>query len=231
MVGRPTVLFTKGDDGQMLEPFERVHLDLPSTATGGVTSLFQERKAVMLSYDAQTLSNRVRLVFEIPTRGLLGVRSKYLSATRGEGLMSTEFSGYKPFKGDIVHRVNGAIVADRNGDVTEYALRNLEDRGIYFLQPGTKVYEGMIVGESNKDAELNVNIVREKKLTNMRASHLEALVHLQGVRAMTLEDCIEWIDEDEWIEVTPKTIRMRKKVLACNQRSVHRSDRLAENRG
>src|SRR5690606_28456044 len=109
-------------------------------------------------------------------------RSRFLSLTRGEGLMSTEVLGYHPHKGEILHRINGAIVSDRSGPTTEYAIRNLEDRGIFFCNPGTDVYEGMIVGEANKSEELNVNVVREKKLTNMRASHLEALVHLSGIR-------------------------------------------------
>ncbi len=227
MVGRPTVLMRKNSEGAWEEPYEFILADIPQAFAGPVTSMFQERKGLMVNYESMGDGGRVRIRFEIPTRGLIGVRSKFLSATRGEGIMATEFSGYKSYKGEIVNRINGAIVADRPGDITEYAIRNLEDRGIFFLQPGTKVYEGMVVGEANKDTELNVNIVREKKLTNMRASHLEALVHLQGVRSMTLEDCLEWIDEDEWIEITPEAIRMRKKILACNQRSPHRSDRLA----
>jgi len=168
--------------------------------------------------------DRVRLVFEVPTRGLLGIRSKFLTQTRGEGLMSTEFVGYSPSRGEIMARINGAIVADREGPSTEYAIRNLEDRGIFFIQPGTQVYEGMVVGECNKDIDINANVCREKKLTNMRASHLEALVHLQGVKQMSLEDALEWLEFDEWIEVTPESIRIRKKVLPQNQRSVHKSE-------
>jgi GTP-binding protein len=231
MVGKPLVLFKEDSSGQKLEPYERAVLDLPEVCASEVTSLLQQRRGVLMSYEQQGHSvdksrARVRLSFEIPTRGLLGIRSKYLTLTRGEGLFNTEFIGYQPSKGDIVHRINGALISDREGPALEYALRNLEDRGIFFIQPGEKVYEGMIVGECNKDADINVNATRAKKLTNMRASHLEALVHLQGVRKMSLEDCLEWIEQDEWIEITPKNIRLRKKVLPANQRSVRREDRL-----
>lgn len=228
MIGKPVVLFQE-ENGQRMEPFERATLDLPETAVGDVTSLFQQRKGILQSYEkfdpmASVEKSRVRLMFDIPTRGLLGIRSKYLTLTRGEGLMSTEFLGYSPYKGEIVMRVNGAIIADREGPATEYAIRNLEDRGIFFIQPGEQVYEGMIVGECNKDADINANVCREKKLTNMRASHLEALVHLAGVRELSLEDSIEWIENDEWIEITPESIRIRKKILPANMRGVHRSE-------
>jgi GTP-binding protein len=226
MIGKPSVLF-KSEGGQRHEPFERAVLDLPESAAGDVTSLFQQRRGILQSYEKMTVGtghDRVRLIFEVPTRGLLGIRSKFLTQTRGEGLMSTEFVGYSPSRGEIMARINGAIVADREGPSTEYAIRNLEDRGIFFIQPGTQVYEGMVVGECNKDIDINANVCREKKLTNMRASHLEALVHLQGVRQMSLEDALEWLEFDEWIEVTPESIRIRKKVLPQNQRSVHKSE-------
>jgi GTP-binding protein len=232
MVGKPLVLFKADDHGQRLEPYERAVLDLPEISASEVTSLLQQRRGVLMSYDQMSTAvdkskNRVRLTFEIPTRGLLGIRSRYLTLTRGEGLFNTEFIGYQLSKGDIVHRINGALIADREGVALEYALRNLEDRGIFFIQPGEKVYEGMVVGECNKDSDINVNAVRAKKLTNMRASHLEALVHLQGVRKMSLEDCLEWIEQDEWIEITPENIRLRKKVLPANQRGVRREDRVS----
>jgi GTP-binding protein len=127
-----------------------------------------------------------------------------------------------PWKGEMLHRTAGAMISDRTGTVTEYALQGLEDRGILFVKPGVEVYEGMIIGEFNKDNDLNVNAVREKKLTNVRASGAEILVSLKGVREMSLEKCLEWIDEDEWIEVTPKEIRLRKKILAQNMRSIRR---------
>src|SRR5690606_15239983 len=140
----------------------------------------------------------------------------------GEGIMSSRAIGMTAWKGEMLHRTNGAMISDRTGTVTEYALMGLEDRGILFVKPGIEVYEGMIIGEFNKDNDLNVNAVREKKLTNVRASGAEILVGLKGVREMSLEKCLEWIDEDEWIEVTPKEIRLRKKILAQNMRSIRR---------
>lgn len=226
MVGKPSVLF-KQEAGQRLEPYEKAVMDLPEAYSGDITNLFNQRRGILQSYEKLStggLQERVRLVFEIPTRGLLGVRSRFLSLTRGEGLMSTEFLHYAPSRGEIMARINGAIVADREGPATEYALRNLEDRGVFFIQPGVRVYEGMIVGECNKDLDINANVCREKKLTNMRASHLEALVHLQGVRKLSLEDSLEWLEFDEWLEVTPESLRIRKKVLPQNQRSVNKQE-------
>lgn len=229
MVGKPIVLTETAEDGTKMEPLERLSLDLPEDYSGDVTRMFQERKGVLVSYETSGsytssagVKNRVRLEFDIPTRGLLGMRSKYLTATRGEGIMSSRLIGMTPWKGEMLHRTNGAMIADRSGTVTEYALQGLEDRGILFVKPGVEVYEGMIIGEFNKDNDLNVNAVREKKLTNVRASGAEVLVGLKGVREMSLEKCLEWIDEDEWIEVTPKEIRLRKKILAQNMRSIRR---------
>lgn len=231
MVGKPTVLIKTDAAGQRLEPYERAVLDLPEEFAGDVTSLLQQRRGVLMSYEQMGTSTqkehrRVRLTFEIPTRGLLGIRSRYLTLTRGEGLFNTEFIGYFPHKGEIFHRTSGALVADREGDVLEYALKYLEDRGLFFVKPGDKVYEGMVVGECNKEDDINVNVTRAKKLSNMRASHLEVLEHLKGARTMSLEDCIDWIEADEWIEITPESIRIRKKVLASNMRSVKKEERL-----
>ncbi|HEX4922898.1 MAG TPA: translational GTPase TypA, partial [Bdellovibrionales bacterium] len=232
MVGKPIVLFKNGENGERLEPLEKAVLDLPEDRAGDVTQIFQSRKGIMTKYEVRTSEgiqgsrNWLRLEFEIPTRGMLGIRSRYLTATRGEGLMSSQLIGYVPHKGEIPHRINGAIIADRTGVAMEYALLNLEDRGTFFIKPGTEVYEGMVIGIYNKEFDLNVNVCKEKKLTNVRAASAEILVTLAGIRKMSLEDCIEWIDEDEWIEITPKTIRMRKKVLPANQRSQKRSERI-----
>ena len=225
MVGKPTVLY-RVENGEKLEPMERAVLDMPQASVGDVTSLFQARKGLLSKYDNSELSDRVRLEFDIPTRGLLGIRSRFLTVTRGEGLFSTLLVGYGPHKGDLPHRLVGSLISDRTGDTIEYGLLGLEDRGILFVGPGVPVYEGMIVGEHNKDNDLNVNPCREKKLTNVRAAHAELLVTLSGIRRMSLEQCIEWIDEDEWIEITPKSIRLRKKVLAQNSRSVKRHERI-----
>ena len=229
MVGKPTVLYkTDPSTGERLEPMERAVLDLPETAVGDVTNMFQVRKGILTKYEGGSGhgTHRVRLEFDIPTRGLLGMRSKYLTATRGEGLFSTYLLGYGPHKGDLPHRTSGSLISDRSGDTVEYGLLGLEDRGVLFFGPGVPVYEGMIIGEHNKENDLNVNPCKEKKLTNIRAAHAEVLVTLSGVRRMSLEQCIEWIDEDEWIEVTPKSIRLRKKVLSQNLRSVKRSERI-----
>ena len=228
MIGKPTVLYKTGDDGERLEPMERAVLDLPETAAGDVTNMFQSRKGILSRYEGGSGhgSNRVRLEFDIPTRGLLGMRSRYLTVTRGEGLFSTLLLGYGPHKGELLHRLNGALISDRTGDTVEYGLLGLEDRGTLFLGPGVPVYEGMIIGEHSKDNDLNVNPCKEKKLTNIRAAHAELLVTLAGIRKMSLEQCIDWIDEDEWIEVTPKSVRIRKKILPLNLRSVKRQDRI-----
>lgn len=228
MVGRPEVLIHRGENGKE-EPLERATLDLPEEFASDVTRMFQERKGILMSYEVTGThsgpngsQNRIRLEFEIPTRGLLGMRTKYLTATKGEGLFSSQLIGYTPWKGEMLHRLNGALIADRSGSCTEYALINLDDRGQMFVKPGFEVYEGMIIGEYNKQNDLNVNPVREKKLTNVRAAGSDHYVALKGTKDMTLERCIEWIENDEWIEVTPKTIRMRKKILQENQRSIVR---------
>ena len=229
MVGKPTVLYSVDEKtGEKLEPMERAVLDMPSFAVGDVTNMFQSRKGLLTKFEggAETGSDRVRLEFDIPTRGLLGMRSRYLTLSKGAGLFSTLLLGYGPHKGEIAHRMTGALISDRTGDTIEYALLYLEDRGILFFGPGVPVYEGMIIGEHNKENDLNVNPCKEKKLTNIRAAHAELLVTLSGIKKMSLEQCIEWIDEDEWIEVTPKSVRIRKKVLGQNFRSVKREDRI-----
>jgi GTP-binding protein len=208
---------------------ERAVLDLPEFAVGDVTGMFQARKGLLTKYEGGTGeggNGRVRLEIDIPTRGLLGMRSRYLTVTRGAGLFSTYLLDYGPFKGDIPHRTSGAMIADRQGDTVEYALLVLEERGVLFFSPGVPVYEGMIIGEHNKENDLNVNPCKEKKLSNVRAAHAELLVTLAGIRKMSLEQCIDWIDEDEWIEVTPKSVRLRKKILGQNFRSVKREERI-----
>jgi GTP-binding protein len=228
MIGKPTVLYKTDEEGSKLEPMERAVLDLPETAVGDVTNMFQTRKGLLSKYEGGSGhgSHRVRLEFDIPTRGLLGMRSRYLTVTRGEGLFSTILLGYGPHKGDMAHRTSGALISDRTGETVEYGLLGLEDRGVLFVGPGVDVYEGMIIGEHNKENDLNVNPCRAKKLTNIRAAHAELLVTLAGIKDMSLEQCLDWIDEDEWIEVTPKSVRIRKKVLNLNLRSVKREDRI-----
>jgi GTP-binding protein len=231
MVGKPLVLMQKDPvTGERLEPIERAILDLPQDYASEVTQLFQSRKGLLTKYetssDEGTARQRVRLEIEIPARGLLGIRSRFLTITRGDGLMSSSVLGYAPHKGDIPHRLTGSLISDRTGETVEYGLLNLEDRGVLFFGAGVPVYEGMIIGEHNKENDLNVNPCKEKKLTNIRSAGAEFLVTLAGTRKMTLEISLEWIDEDEWIEVTPKSVRIRKKVLQSNLRSVKREERI-----
>ncbi len=229
MVGRPNVLM-KTENGVRLEPIEKLTLDLPESCSGEVTKMYQQRKGVLVSYDALPLTGneeqRVRLVFEIPTRGILGTNSMYKTATRGSGLISSEPTGYKEYVGTIFHRQTGSLIADRSGKTTEYALASVQERGVLFIGEGVDVYEGMIIGECAKENDLNVNPVKPKKLTNIRTTSSDGLTNLYGIKKMSLEKCIEWIDDDEWIEVTPKSVRLRKKVLAANMRSIRKSDKV-----
>ncbi len=229
MVGRPNVLMRE-EDGVRMEPYEKMTLDLPESCSGEVTKMYQQRKGVLTSYEAAPLTGneepRVRLTFEIPTRGILGTNSMFKTATRGSGLISSESIGYKPHAGHIFHRSTGSLISDRSGETTEYALSSIQERGVLFIGEGVEVYEGMIIGEGAKDNDLNVNPVKPKKLTNVRAAGSDGLTTLYGIKQMSLEKCIEWIDDDEWIEVTPKSIRLRKKILAANMRSVRKIDRV-----
>ena len=226
MVGRPNVLM-KVEDGVKVEPFEKMTLDLPEAHSGDVTKMYQQRKGTLLSYEAATLTGneeqRVRLTFEIPTRGILGTNSMYKTATRGSGLISSEALGYRPNVGIIAHRLTGSLIADRTGKTTEYALASVQERGVLFIGEGVEVYEGMIIGECAKDNDLNVNPIKPKKLTNMRTTGSDGITNLYGTKKMSLERCIEWIDDDEWIEVTPQSVRLRKKILAANMRGLRKT--------
>jgi GTP-binding protein len=163
-------------------------------------------------------TGRVRMEFEVPSRGLIGFRSEFLTDTKGTGLLNTMFLRWDAWVGPIASRLNGVLVADRAGEATAYALYNLQERGEMFIKPGTPVYEGMIVGENSRENDLDVNVVREKKLTNMRASTAEEGIRLVPARELSLEQALEFIAEDELVEVTPKSIRLRKRVLAANMR-------------
>lgn len=222
LVGRPQVMFKQDlATGDELEPIEIATLDLPEEFCGEVTALFQNRKGILASYEAMS-TGRIRLKFEIPARGLIGIRSRYLTITRGEGLFSSELKGYEPYKGHMLHRKNGTLISDRPGKATDYALSSLEERGVLFIKPGTEVYEGMIIGECSRENDMNVNPVKPKKLTNIRSVSSDGLIILAGTKDMSLEEYIEWIEDDEWIEITPISVRVRKKILAANQRSVIR---------
>jgi GTP-binding protein len=210
-VSMPTVLLRE-EDGQTLEPMEVALIDLPEDYIGVVSQLLAIRKGVMTKMSPPA-SGRVRLEFAVPSRGLIGFRSPFLTDTRGLGIINTVFDGYVPWAGEIQRRVNGAMVADREGVATAYAIFNLQERGSMFVGSSVPVYEGMVIGEYSRAGDLDVNICREKKLTNVRAAGHDEAIRLTPPRQMGLEDALDWIAEDELVEVTPKSIRVRKRVL------------------
>ncbi len=214
MVGRPEIV-TRTIDGKLMEPVEHLTIDIPDTFVGTVIERLGPRKGEMVKMHGH---GRVRLEFRVPSRGLIGLRSELLTETRGTIVMNSLFDGYTPYQGEIPQRPTGALVADRPGATTAYALEGLEDRGILFVPPGVEVYEGMVIGEHSRDNDLDVNVVREKKLTNMRASTADEAVRLAPPRLLNLEQAIEFIADDELVEVTPKSLRLRKKVLQANKR-------------
>ncbi|MEW6333152.1 MAG: translational GTPase TypA [Thermodesulfobacteriota bacterium] len=211
MVSKPHVI-TKAEGEAILEPVERLFLDIPETFVGVLTEKLAARKGRMLNL-VNKGSGRANMEFIIPARGLIGFRSHFLTDTKGSGVMNTLFEGYEPWFGAIPQRVTGALVADRPGKVTAYAAHAMADRGELIVAPGTEVYGGMVVGERNRASDLNVNIVKEKKLTNMRSSTSDQTVILRPARPMSLDQCIEFIAEDEFVEVTPESIRLRKRDL------------------
>ncbi len=215
-VGKPEVI-TRRVDGAVHEPMERLVIDCPEEYVGVVTEKIGRRKGRMTNM-VNHGTGRVRLEFRIPSRGLIGFRSQFLTDTRGTGLLNHLFDGWEPWQGDIPHRMAGALVADRPGKSTAYAMEALQDRGELFVEPGERVYEGMIVGENAREEDIDVNIVKEKKLTNMRASTAEEGIHLMPVRRLSLEQALEWIRDDELLEVTPESLRLRKRVLQANVR-------------
>lgn len=216
MVGKPEIL-TKEIGGQIHEPLEMLVIDCPEAFLGVVIEKLGGRKGKMVKM-VNHGSGRVRLEFHVPTRGLIGLRSEILTDTRGTAIMNSLFHGYAPWEGDIPSRPTGSLVADRIGKATAYAIWNLQERGEIFITPGTEVYEGMIVGENARAADLDVNIVKEKKLTNMRASTADEAIRLVSPRILNLEQAIEFIRDDEYVEATPQSIRLRKKVLLANKR-------------
>ncbi|MCB0413429.1 MAG: translational GTPase TypA, partial [Bdellovibrionales bacterium] len=208
LVSKPQVLFKTGENGEKLEPIEKVVVDIDGNYSGAVTKKLGERKGILMNMDNKE-SGRTRIEFLIPSRGLIGYRSEFLTDTRGSGLLNTQFEGYEPYKGPIPTRKTGAIVSDRKGAATGYALFNLEDRGPMFIDPGTEVYEGMVIGESMNGIEMNVNACREKKLSNVRASGSDEAIRLTPPIKLSLEKALEWISEDELVEITPNYIRLR----------------------
>jgi GTP-binding protein len=218
---------TKEVDGVVHEPMELMVCDVPEVSVGAVTERLGPRKGRMVDMGSLG-SGRTRLQFRIPARGLVGFRNEFLTITRGEGIMSSQFDGYEPWFGYIPRRANGAIISDRQGDTVPYALFSIQERGALFVPAGTPVYEGMIIGEHAHPSDLNVNCCREKKLTNIRAAGRDENVILTPPREMGLEKALEWIAHDELVEVTPKSVRMRKKALNFNERYRSERDRKRE---
>ena len=216
MVSKPQVI-TKQQDGVTVEPVEHLFVDIPEECVGIMTERLSVRKGRMANLHNNG-HGRVNLEFHIPSRGLIGFRSQFLTDTRGAGIMNAIFEGYKPWFGPIPQRATGALVADRTGRATSYAVIAMVDRGELFIEVGTPVYAGMVVGERNRNGDLNVNITKEKKLGNMRSSTAEATVTLRPPRPLSLDQSIEFIAEDELVEVTPENIRLRKMELDANKR-------------
>ena len=220
MVSKPQVI-TREEKGRVLEPTECLLIDIPEEFIGTITEVLSRRKGRMTNLNNKG-SGRTKLEFTIPSRGLIGFRNHFLTDTKGAGVMNTIFEGYEPWFGPIPQRANGALVADRAGRVTPYASLAMEDRGELFVEIGTEVYCGMIIGERNRPGDLNVNITKEKHLTNIRSSTSDATVTLRPPRRLSLDQSIEFIAEDELIEVTPKSIRLRKMDMAQSGRRVNK---------
>ena len=216
MVGKPEIV-TKRVDGRLMEPVEHLTVDVPEEFVGVVMEQLGSRKAEVANMHNHGYG-RVRIEFRVPSRGLIGLRSQLLTDTRGTIVMNSLFDGYTEWQGEIPHRLTGALIADRSGVSTAYALWGLQERGELFVGPGVELYEGMIIGENAKEDDLDVNAVREKKLTNMRASTADEAIRLVPFRQLNLEQAIEFIADDEFVEITPKSLRLRKKILQANKR-------------
>ena len=216
MVGKPEIV-TKRIEGKLMEPKEKLTVDIPESFVGVVIEELGSRKGQMVKMHNHG-SGRVRMEFSMPSRGMIGLRSELLTETRGTMIMNSLFDGYTEWLGEIPHRMTGALVADRPGPSTAYALFGLQERGVLFIGPGVELYEGMIVGENAREVDLDVNAVREKKLTNMRASTADEAIRLVPHKVLTLEQAIEFVADDEMVEVTPKSLRLRKKILQSNRR-------------
>ncbi|MBN9017715.1 MAG: translational GTPase TypA [Rhizobiales bacterium] len=216
-VSRPRVVFDKDENGQLLEPIEEVIIDVDEEHSGVVVQKMAERKADLIEMRPSG-GDRLRLVFHAPTRGLIGYQGELLTDTRGTAIMNRLFNSYQPYKGEIAGRRNGVLIANEAGEAVAYALWNLEDRGPMMIEPGWKVYQGMIVGEHTRDNDLEVNVLKGKKLSNVRSTSKDEAVRLTPPIRMTLERSLSWISDDELVEVTPKSIRLRKAILDPTER-------------
>ncbi len=215
-ISRPEVII-KEIEGVKMEPYEHLVIDVPEDLSGAVIEKLGRKKAEMISM-TQTGDNQVRIEFEIPARGLIGFRGEFLTATKGEGVLNHSFLEFRPLSGSVEHRTNGALISMENGTALAYSLFNLQDRGVLFIKPQDKVYVGMIIGEHSRPNDLDVNPIKGKQLTNVRAAGSDDAIKLIPPREMSLEKALEWIEDDELVEVTPKNIRLRKKILDPTKR-------------
>jgi GTP-binding protein len=216
-VSRPEVIFHKAEDGTLLEPFEEVHIETSSDTVGVVVEMLGTRRGKMSNME-DTGDGHVRLIYVVPTRGLLGFRYQFLTATRGNGIMHSLFHGYDELAGAMAQRSTGSLVAMEAGDTTAYAMKASEDRGVFFIHPGAAVYEGMVIGENSRGGDIAINVCRKKHLTNMRSSRGDMEIRLTPPRQMSLDEAIEYLSEDELLEVTPLTYRIRKRILNTDER-------------
>lgn len=214
-VSRPQVIMREGPNGKE-EPIEQAVIDVPELISGTIINMLNQRKGELV--DMRTAEGHTRMEFKVPTRGLLGFRGDFIIETRGEGILNHSFAEYAPYKGDLPGRTRGSMISMLTGEAMGYDLWKIQERGVLFITPQTKIYEGMIIGESSKDQDLVVNVTKGKKLSNMRASGSDDAITLTPVKPMTLEQALEYIDDDELVEITPTSIRLRKKLLTENER-------------
>jgi len=217
-VSKPEVII-KEISGQQCEPYEYVQIEVPEESSGAVIEALGHRKGQMQNMIHSNNSNQVRLIYEAPSRALIGFMTEFLTLTKGYGILNHTYLEYRPMEvGSTFDRKNGALVSMENGKATNYSLTALDDRGTMFIEPGASVYEGMIIGENNKEQDLAVNVSKAKQLTNHRSAGKDNTVVLKRPRQITLEYALEYIDEDELVEITPVSIRLRKKILDTNAR-------------
>ena len=224
-VSKPEVILHKDENGKIVEPMEEVVALAPEEYSGTIINKLNLRKGTMI--DMVEENGYCRITYEAPTRGLLGYRSEFINDTRGEGTLVRRINGYTPYKGDIQQRSNGAMISTETGSAMTYALWNLQERGTLFISPQTEVYQGMIIGESARNIDLDVNPLKNKKLTAIRSSGNDEAMRLTPPRIMSLEEALEWINDDELVEITPDTIRLRKKGLTPQERRQFYRDKMS----
>ncbi|MBI4535867.1 MAG: translational GTPase TypA, partial [Ignavibacteriae bacterium] len=215
-VSRPEVIYKRIHD-VLAEPIEHVIIDVPEEHIGTVIENLGRRKGEMKNMISS--NGNARIEFYVPARGLIGFRAEFMTQTKGTGILHHNFAGYEPLKGEVTHRTKGALIAMETGEAVAYGMWKLQERSVFFIEPGTRVYAGMIVGENSRDQDMTVKVSRTKQLTNMRASGADEAVRLEPPHIMSLEQAIEWIDDDEYVEVTPQNIRLRKRYLDANERN------------